>query len=116
MPFSDKKQERSEQRKATAPGVRRPDGAKTTQAKPAPTPAKPQEPFRWYRVEGVTRRGVRYVKVGGRSGEWCIYGADGEKRDFVRQDAKSLQDVLRIGRRFIGFVPICIRELSAEGK
>ena len=74
------------------------------------------EPFRSFRVEGIGRKGVRYVKIIGRPGEWYIWGLDGEKKEVIRPDAKTLQDVLRIGRRFIGFQPICIREIPTDHK
>ena len=68
--------------------------------------------LRYYRIEGIDRKGVRYVKVVGRSGNWHICGIDGQKANIVRPDCKTIEDVLRIGKRIIWFHPICVREIT----
>ena len=75
------------------------------------TKNKPIADMKRYRVEGLSRSGVRYVKVVGHPGEWYSCGIEGQKSEIIRPDAKTIDDVLRIGKRLIGFVPICVREI-----
>jgi hypothetical protein len=72
-----------------------------------------QQPLEVYRVDGIARRGlIRHVKFVGRPGDWCVYGVDGLK---AQVPGRTIEEAVRRARRRIGFHPLTIRRVEADG-
>ena len=74
-------------------------------------PAAPPVPRRFFRVEGLGRKGaIKFVRVTGVPGEWRISGPSGLR---VTVAGRTVQEALRIARRQIPFRVVVVREGAA---
>ena len=74
-------------------------------------PVPPPEPYRYFRAEGLGRKGViRFVRVMGVPGQWIITGTNSLR---VEVGGRTVQEALRIARRHIRFRVVVVREMAS---